>query len=162
LFISRSFGPDLDCESRQDRSDALASRPASAHLSRAGGHALTEPEFTIGIEEEYLLVDRDSLDLAEAPEALMEACRAEFADQVSPEFLQCQIEVGTRVCRTVGEAREDLRRLRAGVARHAARHGLAPIAVSCHPFADWKASTTPTRTATTRSTATSRASRGGC
>jgi carboxylate-amine ligase len=107
--------------------------------SEPGGRALTEPEFTIGIEEEYLLVDRETLDLAEAPAALMDACRAEFADQVSPEFLQCQIEVGTRVCRTVGEAREDLRRLRAGVARHAARHGLAPIAVSCHPFADWKA-----------------------
>jgi glutamate---cysteine ligase / carboxylate-amine ligase len=99
---------------------------------------MTEPEFTIGIEEEYLLVDRDSLDLAEAPEALMEACRTEFEGQVSPEFLQCQIEVGTRVCRTIGEAREDLKRLRAGVARHAARHNLAPIAVSCHPFADWK------------------------
>jgi carboxylate-amine ligase len=68
----------------------------------------------------------------------MEDCRAEFEGQVSPEFLQCQIEVGTRVCRTVGEARDDLRRLRAGVAKHAARHGLAPIAVSCHPFADWK------------------------
>jgi carboxylate-amine ligase len=100
---------------------------------------MAEPEFTIGIEEEYLLVDRDSLDLAEAPEALMEDCRAELEGQVSPEFLQCQIEVGTRVCRTVGEARDDLRRLRSGVARHAARHGLAPIAVSCHPFADWKA-----------------------
>ena len=99
---------------------------------------MTEPEFTIGIEEEYLLVDRDSLDLAEAPEALMDACRADLEDQVSPEFLQCQIEVGTRVCRTIGEARDDLKRLRAGVAKHAARHGLAPIAVSCHPFADWK------------------------
>ena len=99
---------------------------------------MAEPEFTIGIEEEYLLVDRESLDLAVAPEALMEACRAEFEGQVSPEFLQCQIEVGTRVCRTIGEAREDLRRLRAGVAKHAVRHGLAPIAVSCHPFADWK------------------------
>jgi glutamate---cysteine ligase / carboxylate-amine ligase len=99
---------------------------------------MPEPDFTIGIEEEYLLVDKDSLDLAEAPEALMEACRADLEGQVSPEFLQCQIEVGTRVCHTIGEAREDLRRLRAGVARHAARHGLAPIAVSCHPFADWK------------------------
>jgi carboxylate-amine ligase len=98
-----------------------------------------EPEFTIGIEEEYLLVDHDSLDLAEAPEALMEACRAELEGQVSPEFLQCQIEVGTRVCHTIAEARDDLRRLRAGVSRHAARFGLAPIAVSCHPFADWKA-----------------------
>lgn len=99
---------------------------------------MKEPEFTIGVEEEYLLVDRDSLELAEAPEALMQECLDDLQDQVSPEFLQCQIEVGTKVCRTVGEARDDLRRLRAGVMKHAANHGLAPIAVSCHPFAEWK------------------------
>jgi carboxylate-amine ligase len=92
----------------------------------------------MGIEEEYLLVDRDSLRLSEAPSALMDACAAELEHQVSPEFLQCQIEVGTRVCQTIAEARDDLRRLRSTVARHAADHNLAPIAVSCHPFADWK------------------------
>ncbi|MDK3072436.1 carboxylate-amine ligase [Sedimentitalea sp. JM2-8] len=97
-----------------------------------------QQEFTLGIEEEYLLVDRDSFDLAQAPEALMSACQADLEGQVSPEFLQCQIEVGTRVCATIADAREDLRRLRACVSRHAADHNLAPIAVSCHPFADWK------------------------
>ena len=99
---------------------------------------MSDPDFTIGIEEEYLLVDRDSLDLAEPPPALLEQCLSDIEGQVSPEFLQCQIEVGTKVCATIGEAREDLRRLRSTVARHAADHGLAPIAASCHPFADWK------------------------
>ncbi|MDI3338016.1 carboxylate-amine ligase [Defluviimonas aestuarii] len=99
---------------------------------------MSEPDFTIGVEEEYLLVDRDTLALAVAPEALMDACKAEMADQVSPEFLQCQIEVGTRVCKDVGQARDELRKLRACVSRHAAKHGLAPIAASCHPFSDWK------------------------
>ncbi|MBS8228630.1 carboxylate-amine ligase, partial [Vannielia litorea] len=100
--------------------------------------AVTTPSFTLGIEEEYLLVDRDTLDLARAPEALMEACAAELAEQVSPEFLQCQIEIGTRVCENIGAARGELQRLRGTVARCAAEHNLAPIAVSCHPFADWK------------------------
>jgi len=99
---------------------------------------MTRPDFTLGIEEEYLLVRQDSLALAEAPEGLMEACAADLEDQVSPEFLQCQIEIGTRVCADIGAAREDLRRLRATVARVAGRYGLAPIAVSCHPLADWK------------------------
>ena len=94
--------------------------------------------YTLGIEEEYLLVDRDSLDLATAPEALMQACQSDLQSQVSPEFLQCQIEVGTKVCANIAEAREDLKRLRSTVSRHAAQHNLAPIAVSCHPFADWK------------------------
>lgn len=100
--------------------------------------AQTEPPFSIGIEEEYLLVDTDSCDLAEAPAELMTACAAELEGQVSPEFLQCQIEIGTCVCSGIGAAREDLRRLRACVSRIAGQFGLAPIAVSCHPFADWK------------------------
>lgn len=96
------------------------------------------PDFTIGIEEEYLLVDRDSLALTAAPDGLMEACAAELEDQVAPEFLKCQIEIGTKVCRTVAEAREDLKRLRSCVAKQAAKHNLAPIAASCHPFSDWR------------------------
>ena len=100
--------------------------------------ALIHPEFTIGIEEEYLLVDRDSMALAEAPETLMEECKAQLEDQVSPEFLNCQIEIGTKVCRNVAEAREDLKRLRSTVSACAAKHNLAPIAASCHPFADWR------------------------
>lgn len=97
-----------------------------------------EPEFTIGIEEEYLLVDKETLALAEAPEAMMVACGAALEGQFSPEFLQCQVEIGTKVCAGVHEARDDLRKLRSTVAREAAKHGLAPIAASCHPFSDWK------------------------
>ncbi|MCZ4352381.1 carboxylate-amine ligase [Roseovarius aestuarii] len=100
--------------------------------------AITEPPFTIGIEEEYLLVDRDSLDLTEAPAALMDACQQELQDQVSPEFLNCQIEIGTKVCATIAEAREELKHLRACIATQAAKYNLAPIAASCHPFSDWR------------------------
>jgi len=96
------------------------------------------PAFTIGVEEEYLLVDRETLALAEAPEELMDACKAELEDQVSLEFLQCQIEIGTHVCNSIREARDDLRKLRASVARQAEKHGLAPIAASCHPFSEWR------------------------
>ena len=69
------------------------------------GMPLARPSFTVGIEEEYLLADRSSLDLAAAPEPLMRECEEALADQVSPEFLRCQIEVGTRVCPTLAEAR---------------------------------------------------------
>lgn len=103
--------------------------------------AITHPDFTIGIEEEYLLVDLDSLALADAPEGLMAACEADLKGQVSPEFLNCQIEIGSKPCRTVAEARADLRRLRSTVAKHARTHNLAPIAAACHPFADWRSQT---------------------
>ena len=96
------------------------------------------PPFTIGIEEEYLLVDKETFALAHAPDSLIDACTRDLQGKVSPEFLQCQIEIGTGVCATVGEARVDLAHLRRTVARHADEYGLAPIAASCHPFADWK------------------------
>jgi carboxylate-amine ligase len=99
---------------------------------------VSEPSFTMGIEEEYLLVHSDTRELAEAPQALMDDCKALLGGQVAPEFLRCQIEIGTGVCRNISEARDDLRRLRSGVAEVAARYGLAPLAVSCHPTAQWK------------------------
>jgi carboxylate-amine ligase len=99
-----------------------------------------EPPFTVGIEEEYLLVDRKTRDLAaEVPEALMAECQRRLEEQVSPEFLQCQVEVGTRVCSNIKQAAEDLTRMRKVVAEVAAEHGLAPIAASTHPFGVWEA-----------------------
>jgi carboxylate-amine ligase len=102
--------------------------------------AINEPAFTFGIEEEYLLVDRETRDVAvDPPSALFDACEAALGKQVSREFLKCQIEVGTRVCRTAAEAREQLQTMRATIADEAARHGLAPIAASTHPFTRWSA-----------------------
>ncbi len=96
------------------------------------------PAFRLGIEEEYLLVDRATLALTEAPEGLLAACRADLGDQVSREFLQCQVEIGTKPCDDIAAARADLRRLRRTISTHAASFGLSPIAASCHPLADWK------------------------
>ena len=97
-----------------------------------------EPAFTIGIEEEYLLVDQHSRDLVPDPPAgLLGACEARLQGQVSPEFLRCQIEVGTRIHYDLKDARADLAQLRATVAEVTASHGLAPIAASTHPFAHW-------------------------
>ncbi len=93
--------------------------------------------FSMGIEEEYLLVDPDTCELATAPEAMMDACAKRLEGQFSPEFLACQVEVGTRVCADISAARDDLKRLRATVCEVAREYGLAPIAASCHPFADW-------------------------
>ena len=100
--------------------------------------AIKEPSFTIGIEEEYLLVDKESRDLAqEPPPALLAKCEQALRGQVSPEFLRSQIEVGTRVCKSMPEARDQIVHLRGTVGRIADEFGLAPIAASTHPFAEW-------------------------
>jgi glutamate---cysteine ligase / carboxylate-amine ligase len=99
-----------------------------------------EPSFTIGVEEEYLLVDRETRDLVtDMPESMIEECEAamEARGQVSPEFLRAQIEVGTKVCESIAEVREELSRMRECVSKVADRHGCAPIAASTHPFARW-------------------------
>ncbi|MEJ2139615.1 MAG: carboxylate-amine ligase [Gammaproteobacteria bacterium] len=101
---------------------------------------MTEPSFTVGIEEEYLLVDLATMDLANDPPAsLLEECRERcgHAEQVSRELLRSQIEVGTRKHATIHSAHEDLRQLRRVVAEVADDYGLAPIAASTHPFAHW-------------------------
>jgi carboxylate-amine ligase len=100
--------------------------------------SLKEPTFTVGIEEEYLLVDRQTRDLIqERPQDLMEELESLLEGQVVPEFLNSQIEIGTRVGATVAEAGNDLKRLRATVAGAAEKQGLAIIAASTHPFANW-------------------------
>ena len=103
-----------------------------------GGMPLKDPAFTIGIEEEYLLVDGASRDLVrEVPQALFEACEQALRGQVAREFLKSQIEVETQIHTTAGAAGQELSSLRATVARLAGEHGLAPIAASTHPFARW-------------------------
>ena len=107
---------------------------------------MSTPDFTIGIEEEYLLVDRASRDLAsDPPAAMLSECQALLQGQVSPEFLRAQIEVGTTVCENLGQARSQLAHLRRSVADVAARHGLAPIAAATHPFAEWSQQKTTDR-----------------
>ncbi|MAG00438.1 MAG: carboxylate-amine ligase [Acidiferrobacteraceae bacterium] len=97
-----------------------------------------EPSFTIGIEEEYLLVDPETRDLAgDPPATILEESRKRVGDQVTPEFLRSQIEVGTKVCTSISEATDELRSLRCCIRDVAQDHGLAMIAASTHPIADW-------------------------
>jgi carboxylate-amine ligase len=97
-----------------------------------------EPTFSIGVEEEYLLVDRESRDLcADPPDSIMKQCTEMLHGQVSPEFMRAQIEIGTRVCKNLTEVREDLARLRSTIVEVTGRYGLAPIAASTHPWARW-------------------------
>jgi len=100
--------------------------------------AIPKPEFTIGIEEEYLLVDRETRNLVQdPPESVMQDAVSRLEGQVAHEFLRSQIEVGTRICSTIQEARADLARLRRAVADVAGVHDYAMIAASTHPFAEW-------------------------
>ncbi len=100
-------------------------------------------EHTLGIEEEYFLVDLETRDLAaDPPEALMQTCREILGEHVTPEFRRCQIEVGTAVCGTIAEARSQIALYRRTIAAEAQRYGMGLIASSTHPFADWSTQVT--------------------
>ena len=97
-----------------------------------------EPAFTIGVEEEYLLVDKETRALViDPPQTLMQEAEEKCGSQVTSELLRSQLEVGTKVCNNVQEARADLSRLRRNIIEVTDRHGLAPIAASTHPFSNW-------------------------
>lgn len=97
------------------------------------------PAFTVGIEEEYLVVDRGTRDLVESPPPEMwQALGEVLGSQVTQELLKAQVEVGTKVCRNIGEARDDLAGLRRDLSKVVSEYGAAIIASSTHPFANWQ------------------------
>ena len=96
----------------------------------------SEPSFSLGLEEEYLLVDLATRDLVSDPPAeLLQRCISETDGRVSPEFLRSQLEVKTSVCGSVSAMRRELGALRRKVCEIAGDYGIAPIAASTHPFA---------------------------
>ena len=98
----------------------------------------SEQTFTIGVEEEYLLVDKETRALViDPPATLMAEAEEKCGSQVTSELLRSQIEIGSKVCNGVQEVREDLAFLRSNIIEVADRHGLAPIAASTHPFSSW-------------------------
>ncbi|MGK0395103.1 MAG: carboxylate-amine ligase [Candidatus Azotimanducaceae bacterium] len=103
-----------------------------------GAMKLKEPAFSIGVEEEYLLVDLTTRDLvSDPPASFLEACDQRSGRQVSPELMRSQIEIGTSVCANVKAAKQEVKLLRRVIAEVADEHGYAPLAVSTHPFARW-------------------------
>ncbi|MEM9062011.1 MAG: carboxylate-amine ligase [Pseudomonadota bacterium] len=100
------------------------------------------PSFTIGIEEEYLVVDRETRDLVRSADPdFLSRCEVLTEGRSTTEYLQCQVEVGTRAHRDVPAARDDLAALRTAIARAASEHGYGVIAASTHPFARWREQT---------------------
>ncbi len=94
---------------------------------------------TLGVEEEFFLVDPESRDLLPDPDPrIFEACNENRGDhKVVAEFLRSQIETTTKVCSSVSEVRSALIDTRRLVIDAAAQHGASVMAASTHPFAAW-------------------------
>jgi carboxylate-amine ligase len=98
-------------------------------------HSFNGTAYTIGIEEELMLLDPDSLDLASGIEEVLRAVPAQFEGQVKRELFQSVLEIATLPCADIAEAAGQLRELRAMVAAVAADNGMLLGAAGTHPFA---------------------------
>src|SRR5690242_12261807 len=93
------------------------------------------PALTVGVEEEYMLLDPSTLELVSGVEPLLEeAAQSEFSDRLKPELMQCVLESGTIPCETIGDVSTDLRRVRGWIAERAVAHGMRLGAAGTHPF----------------------------
>ena len=92
--------------------------------------------FTIGVEEEFQIVDPTSCELRSHVSELM-AASAELGEQVKPEMHQSIIEIGTKICQNVDELDVDMRRTRGELVRAAESRGLQVAAAGTHPFSSW-------------------------
>jgi glutamate---cysteine ligase / carboxylate-amine ligase len=114
-----------------DGAGGTASSRASVLEDRFGAG----PPLTVGVEEEYMLLDPASFDLVSGVEELLtEAADSELADRLKPELMQCVLESGTVVCDDVDAAAADLRLIRQYVAHHARAHRMRLGAAGTHPF----------------------------
>ena len=95
------------------------------------------PSFSIGIEEEYQIVDPKTRELKSYITEILEAGKMTLREQVKAELHQSIVEVGTTVCLTPAEAHAELVRLRKGVMELAGRNGLKIASAGTHPFSSW-------------------------
>src|SRR5436190_7410085 len=98
---------------------------------------MTPPSLTIGIEEEYQIIDPQTRELRSYITQFLEQGKLQLKEQVKAELHQSMVEVGTEVCRTPAEARGELVRLRGAIIGLAARSGLKIAAAGTHPFSSW-------------------------
>ncbi len=96
------------------------------------------PGFTLGVEEEFQIVDPQSGELRSHVSELLASSGPMLGDQIKREMHQSIVEVGTRICADVNELREEIFRNRRELASAAERVGLAVAAAGTHPFSRWE------------------------
>src|SRR5215210_834342 len=95
-------------------------------------------QFTLGIEEEFQIVDPESRELRSHVTEFLDEGKMILGEQIKPEMIQSMIEVGTGICKNIQEARTDISRLRGIISQLARKKGLEIVAASTHPISRWQ------------------------
>jgi carboxylate-amine ligase len=99
---------------------------------------MTPEKYTLGIEEEYQIVDPVSRELRSHVSTFLEEGITILGEQIKPEMIQSQVEVGTNICRNIEEARADITNLRSVLSGLARKNNLVIVAASTHPISHWR------------------------
>jgi YbdK family carboxylate-amine ligase len=111
---------------------------AAEPLDRAGPTTVDEPGATLGVEEEYHLVDPRTLELTPSPALAEAALRHDLGGRLHPEITTTQLEIATGICRTLADVRAELVTARLEATAAAESAGVAILAASTHPFGTWQ------------------------
>ena len=103
------------------------------------------PSLTIGVEEEYQIIDPSTRGLKAAITELMEQTSTQNVEKgvlkehaIKPEMHQSMVELGTPICQNVAQLAEELRKQRESIISLAEEHNLAIVAAATHPFSHWR------------------------
>lgn len=96
------------------------------------------PSLTLGIEEEYQIIDPATGELKSYITQILEEGKLILKEQIKAELHQSMVEVGTEICQTPADARNELVKLRQAITGLAARNGLVIAAAGTHPFSKWE------------------------
>jgi len=99
---------------------------------------MIDGQFTLGVEEEYQIVDPETRELRSYVSEIIEDGKTVLRERVRPEMHQSMVEVGTTVCKDVQAVRSQLVEMRGELDRLARKGGKRIVAASTHPFSDWK------------------------
>jgi carboxylate-amine ligase len=95
------------------------------------------PAFTLGVEEEFQIIDPETRELRSHVQELLEEGKRVLKERVKPEMHQSVIELGTGICKDIGEVRRDIGEMRTEIISLAARTGMRVAAAGTHPFSNW-------------------------
>ncbi|MBA2680274.1 MAG: carboxylate-amine ligase [Ktedonobacteraceae bacterium] len=99
---------------------------------------MAQEEFTMGVEEEYHIIDPDSRELSPSALPILERAKHVLGERIQPELRLSQIEVETPVCSTLAEVRSHLQRLRRETISAARQEGKQIASAGTHPFSHWR------------------------
>ncbi len=106
-------------------------------ITMAKGQKKAPQKFTLGIEEEFQIIDPKTRELRSHIQQMMADGKMIMKEQVKAEMHQSVVEVGTTVCKNIQDARDQIVRLRTVLANQSKKHGLKIAAAGTHPFSHW-------------------------